>query len=150
MYLGFDLLARIFPHSSGIKESELHFHTVSDQGANSQPRGLFIPLWGNSQDLLEAIHNGAVAAIWEQGKPIPAYRPNHFPLFFTNNLAGDVIRLMKEYIQILKQEDERETMSNFLFIDEQLLNEKLKTYDSAELYSEMLPLAQTLMDLRRG
>ena len=150
MYLGFDILARIFPHSLGIKETGLLFHTVSDQGNVLQPRGLFIPLWGNSQELFEAINNGAVAAIWEHGQPIPAYRPNHFPLFITTNLGQDVIRLMNEYSQILKQEDERETMSNFLFINDQLLNEKLKTYDKAELYSEMLPLAQTLMDLRRG
>ena len=150
MYLAFDLLARIFPLSSGIKDTDLLFQTVSDQGGVLQPRGLFIPLWGNSQQLFEAINNGAIAAIWEQEQPIPAYTPNHFPLFITNKLGQDVIRLMDGYCQILKQEDEREAMSNFLFINDQLLNEKLKTYDKAKLYSDMLPLAQTLMDLRRG
>ena len=150
MYLTFTMLAEIFPHSTGIKEQNLSFHTVSDQGEDPQPRGLFIPLWNNSQDLLKAITNGAVAAIWVKDVPVPAYTPNHFPLFYTKNLEGDVFRLMKEYIQLLKQEDERETMSNFLFIDQKILNEKIQTYDKAVIFNDLLPLAQTLMDLRRG
>lgn len=150
MYLGFNMLAEIFPRTSGIKDPELYFHTVADNGTDEQPRGLFIPLWDNSQELKMAINNGAVAAIWEQDKPVPSYTPNHFPIFFTTNIWEDVIQMMGKYIQILKQEDERINMSNFLFLDEKLLNEKLKTYDKAVMYEAIRPLSQSLMDLRRG
>lgn len=150
MYLAFSLLSEIFPQSSGIKDPDLFFHTVADIGEAAQPKGLFIPLWDNPNELKTAINNGAVAAIWDLNTPIPGFTPNHFPLFYTSNLWKDVSEMLRRYIKILEQEDESIDMSKFVFLDKKLLNEKLQTYDKAVKYEEILPLVETLIGLRRG
>jgi hypothetical protein len=149
MYVTFKMVAEMFSQASGIKDSDLVFYTISDSGDVPQPRGLFIPLWDNADDLLAAINNGAVAAIWEKDRPLPAYKPNHFPIFFSNNLSEDFISLMNHYFKILKQEDEREPMSNIHIISDENYRELLKEDDRA-LYEMLKKLTQSIGDLRRG
>lgn len=146
MYLGYGLLSQIFPETTGIKDPMLMFHTVTSDADADQPRGLFIPLWGNGDDLKKALNNGAVAAIWEKGQQVPSYTPNHFPVFYTNNLWEDVKKMLEIHIEMVKQEKEVKQMSKF--IDTGLLNEKIKTYDSSDKIKQILELIQTLEGLR--
>jgi hypothetical protein len=83
MYLAFDDLVTIFPEFKGIKEADHLYFTVTDNADREQTRGLFIPLNDDSGELLDAIANGAIAAVWDKKKQIPRYTPNHFPIFFT-------------------------------------------------------------------
>lgn len=148
MKVGYNLLTNVFSKTGGIKDESLEFQTVATRGKDVQPMGLFIPLWGNSDELLEAINNGAVAAIWEEGRELPRYTPNHFPIFFTNEMTKDIKKMLDDYIEMLKQEEDRKQMSKF--IDVELLNEKMKTYDDFEKVKPILKLMQSLEEVRRG
>lgn len=148
MKIGYAWLTTIFSKTAGIKDLSLEFDTVATNGEEEQPRGLFIPLWGNSYELLDAIHNGAIAAIWEEDRKLPAYTPNHFPIFFTKDLETDIKNMLESYIETVKQEEERKQMSNFINVE--LLNEKMKTYDDFDKVKPIIQLMQTLEDVRRG
>jgi hypothetical protein len=148
MYLDYRTLIQIFPKSTGIKDLALEFLSISTSGKSKQPRGLFIPLWENDDELLQAINNGAVAAIWEQNSVLPSYCPNHFPVFFSKNIWEDVNKMLVSYIEMLKQEEEIKQMS--IFLDVELLNEKLKTYDEYDKTKQILQLVQALEEVRRG
>ncbi|WP_318504899.1 hypothetical protein [Bacillus sp. T3] len=148
MKIGYAWLTTIFSKTAGIQDLSLEFDTVATNGEEEQPRGLFIPLWGNSNELLDAIHNGAIAAIWEEDHKLPAYTPNHFPIFFTKDLETDIKIMLESYIETVKQEEERTQMSNFINVE--LLNEKMKTYDDSDKVKPIMQLMQTLEDVRRG
>ena len=148
MKIGYAWLTTIFSKTAGIQDLSLEFDTVATNGEDKQPRGLFIPLWENSADLLAAIHNGAIAAIWEEERDLPPYTPNHFPIFFTKDLENDIKNMLESYIEMLKQEEERTQMSNFINVE--LLNEKMKTYDDSDKVKPIMQLMQTLEDVRRG
>lgn len=150
MYLGYSLLAQIMPNSIGIKDSELLFSTIALNGAIKQPYGLFIPLWNNSDELMMAINNGAVAAVWEEDRGIPAFTPNHFPIFLTKNIKEDVKNMLELYLEMIKQEEEVKQVTNFPISDFELLNEKVKTYDKSDILHQIVPLVQELEGLRRG
>ena len=98
MYLAFNDLVTLFSDYKGVKEADHLYVTVTDNAAEAQPRGLFIPLNDDSGELLDAIANGAIAAIWEREKPVPKYTPNHFPIFFTDNPIEAVREILRSYI----------------------------------------------------
>ncbi len=148
MYLGYSLVAQSIPNSLGIKDFELLFYTIATNGMVKQPRGLFIPLGDNSDELLMAINNGAVAAVWEADRVIPAFTPNHFPIFLTKNIKEDVKNMLELYLENIKQNKEMNQLTHFS--DLELLNEKLKTYDKSDIMHQIVPLVQKLESLRRG
>lgn len=134
MYLAFKDVAAILPEKQGIEENIL-FQTVCDQADILQPKGLFIPQHG---ELLEAIANGAVAAIWKQGESLPPYTPNHFPVFYTNDLAEAVKQILERYIEKLNGEtDKKMKMTDFKFLNNKLLNKNNETYDIAVMLKKI-------------
>src|SRR4051812_16670264 len=100
MFLALKDLTRLFNDKRGIQD-EMLFCTVSDLAASEQPKGLFVPVNKESGELLEAISNGAVAAIWEKNVPLPNYLPNQFPIFLTNDPAEALRDIIKLYIEKL-------------------------------------------------
>ncbi|MDV2888078.1 hypothetical protein RYX45_23225, partial [Alkalihalophilus pseudofirmus] len=85
-----------------------------------------------------AIANGAVAAIWERGKNIPSYTPNHFPVFFTTDLAAAVRKLLQLYINNLNGEtNNKMEITNFIFSNKKLLNKNNETYDIAGMLKKI-------------
>ncbi|MEK3887064.1 hypothetical protein [Bacillus sp. FSL K6-3431] len=90
-------LAEIIPKTSGIKNVSIHFHTITLNSSIPMAKGLFI--YNNADpDLLEAIGNGAIAAIWPHDVKLPHYTPNHFPIFYVNKPVDSLIVIVKKHI----------------------------------------------------
>jgi hypothetical protein len=132
MYLAFNDLVAMFPDFKGVREAEHKYITVTDRASTVMTRGLFIPLNDKSGELLDAIANGAIAAVWDKEKPVPRYTPNHFPIFFTDNPARGVLDLLRFYFEKIDGDNaEKMNMTKFVFLDKKLLNENKETYDIA-------------------
>ncbi|MEH7122959.1 hypothetical protein V7149_15840 [Bacillus sp. JJ1503] len=151
MLLAYGDLAKLFPKMKGIQDHELFFHTVATISDVPQFRGVFIPLGENTGELKKAIENGAVAALWKEEMEIPRYTPNHFPIFFTNDLLKGLKDMMELYIEKLNQQQKTELkVTNFLFSDEILLNENNSTYDIAVIAEKMKVINNLLQDGKEG
>lgn len=124
-------VSRLFSKKAGIVEETIQFHTVTSLAGEKQPKGLFVPVSRESGSLQQAIANGAIAALWPEHEPVPAYKPNHFPLFFTEDLLKGLEEIMKSYLDYLSQQEENKGRTNFIFQHNELLNEKEATYDIA-------------------
>ncbi|RSD28113.1 hypothetical protein [Mesobacillus subterraneus] len=121
----------LFSKTSGINDENIHFCTVSSLAGARQPKGLFIPVSADSGTLQEAISNGAVAAVWPENERVPAYAPNHFPIFFTEDNLKGLEKIMKSYYNYLLQHEKISEKTKFIFADKGLLNETDETYDIA-------------------
>jgi UDP-N-acetylmuramyl pentapeptide synthase len=141
MYLALKDLASLFSESRGIKDDFL-FVSVTDMANETQPKGLFVPLNKESGELSEAIENGAIAAVWDVENKLPAYTPNHFPIFFTNDPAAAIVSLLNNYLQKLDGEtDKKMEITNFKFSHEFLLNKNKMTYDIAVMIKKVTNLS---------
>jgi UDP-N-acetylmuramyl pentapeptide synthase len=137
MYLALKDLASLFENSRGIQDNLL-FVTVCDQAHIAQPKGLFVSLSGKSGELSEAIANGAIAAIWEQGHEVPSYTPNHFPVFFVPDPIEAIGTILNRYIEKLNGEtDEIMDITNFKFSNKELLNKNKESYDIAVMLQKV-------------
>jgi UDP-N-acetylmuramyl pentapeptide synthase len=149
MYLAFNDLVKLFSDIRGIKEADHLYLTVTDDAKVMQSRGLFIPLNDDSGELLEAIANGAIAAIWDKNKQLPKYTPNHFPIFFTDNPTQAVRELLRFYIENMDGEKtEKMNMTKFAFLNKKLLKENNETYDIAVMLEKITKM-DPLNDLER-
>jgi hypothetical protein len=138
MYLGFNDLVTIFSDFKGIKEADHLYFTVTDNAVIEQKRGLFIPLNNASGELLDAIANGAIAAIWDKKKQVPRYTPNHFPIFFTDKPIEGVRDLLRIYIEKIDgDKTEKMDMTKFVFLNKELLKENKETYDIAVMLEKL-------------
>ncbi|WP_051633681.1 hypothetical protein [Bacillus sp. UNC41MFS5] len=137
MYLALKDLVSLFEKSRGVKDNLL-FLTVCDQAHSAQPKGLFISLTKDAGELSDAISNGAIAAIWDQGHELPSYIPNQFPLFFTPDPAEAIVTILSRYIEKLNGEtDKIMEITNFKFTNKKLLNKNKETYDIAVMLNEI-------------
>ncbi|WP_312469198.1 hypothetical protein [Neobacillus sp.] len=137
MYLASKDLADLIIDKRGI-EDDFSFYTVTDQANVSQPKGLFVPLNEESGELLDAIANGAIAAIWDHRKKLPQYTPNHFPVFFTNDNAEAIREIIKQYNEKLDGEmNSNMEITNFKFTNKKLLIENKQTYDIAVILEKL-------------
>jgi UDP-N-acetylmuramyl pentapeptide synthase len=138
MYLAFNDLVKLFSDKRGIKDADHLYITVTDDAKAIQTRGLFIPLSEDSGELLEAIANGAIAAILDKKKQLPKYTPNHFPIFFTDNPIEAVRELLRFYIEKIDGDRaEKMNMTNFVFLNKKLLKENKETYDIAVMLEKI-------------
>ncbi len=120
----------LFPSSKGIKEDTLPFLTVYISSNEIVTKGLYFPIFDStekqySDNLLEAINGGAIAAIWPNNLPIPTYVPNHFPTFMVDDTLEALEKLVDFYgenIPMLKTEFRLSKTDNH--------NEGNFTYDS--------------------
>lgn len=150
MYLALEDFQELFQDTRGAGENLL-FYTVSDHSNCSQPKGVFVPLNEESGELAEAIANGAIAAIWDTGKRIPHYTPNHFPLFFTDDPVEAVRSILQFYIEKLDGEaDNKMKFTKFDFLNKKLLNKNDETYDIAGMLKSVLAETNSENNERRG
>ncbi|MBM7654071.1 hypothetical protein [Neobacillus cucumis] len=131
MVLAISDLAGLFSEKKGVLD-DLLLGTVSDKADTSQPLGLFVPVNTESGELLEAISNGAIAAIWDQDRVIPRYTPTQFPIFFTKDPAEALKKIIDFYIEKLDGETNKHMeRTNFNISNKLLLNKNNQTYDIA-------------------
>lgn len=124
-------VSRLFSRRTGIEDGNIRFHTVTSQADAKQPKGLFIPVSTDDGSLQEAISNGAVAAVWTDQEPVPAYAPNHFPIFYTEDNLKGLEEIMKLYYNNLTQKQGITEKTKFIFPTKGLLNDADATYDIA-------------------
>jgi hypothetical protein len=144
MMLSYKDFKKISASSTGIDDPELLFKSITAEADEPMPKGLFIPF--SDDDLFKSIHNGAIAAIWPEGRKVPAWLPNHFPLFITDNPVEDVLRILDDYYYNSKQE-EWGKMTNFIFREEK---GKLYKISEQEQYSRLKELAVRSLSLKGG
>lgn len=101
-------LVGLFPSRERFIDQSIKFHTVSAFANETQPKGIFIPLYQHSSELKEAIAKGAIGTLWESGKPLPDYTPNHFIVFYTNDLWKGLKLMLEKYSVKLNSHDIRE------------------------------------------
>jgi UDP-N-acetylmuramyl pentapeptide synthase len=151
MFLTYGDLAKLFPNKRGIQEHELYFHTVASNSSVFQPKGVFIPFEEGSGKLGQAIENGAIAALWDESEDIPAYTPNHFPIFITNDLLKGLKDMMELYIENINNvEQTQKEVTNFLFLDEVRLKESTATYDIAVMADKISTVKERLQSGKEG
>lgn len=145
MYLDLKDLALLFRDHRGA-QVDLSVFTLTDDSKCRQPKGVYIPLSEESGggELQEAIANGAIAAIWDKGKKLPRYTPNHFPLFFTSNLVEALQMVVQFYLEKLSGEETKE-METTKFV----LNKNDLSYDIAVML-EKISDRSNLENLGRG
>ncbi|MCA1029974.1 hypothetical protein LCL95_02865 [Bacillus timonensis] len=98
-------LKQWFVNSRGISLDHIEFKSLFFTSNTTTEKGLYIPLESiTDNSLKEAINNGAIAALWEIEIPIPRYVPNHFPIFFVDDLKKSTFLIMKNYIDLLENE----------------------------------------------
>ncbi|MBS8263362.1 hypothetical protein DYI25_02780 [Mesobacillus boroniphilus] len=124
-------VSSLFSRTTGIKDENIRFHTVSSLAGDKQPKGLFVPVSTDSGHLQEAISNGAVAAVWPEDEQVPAYAPNHFPIFYTKDNLKGLEKIMNSYYDHLSQHEDINERTKFIFLNKELLNEADETYDIA-------------------
>ncbi|UAC49304.1 hypothetical protein K6959_05435 [Bacillus aquiflavi] len=149
MLLKYGDFKHLFPKTKGIQDEKLEFFTVATDAKFSQPKGLFIPLGLNAGELNKAITNGAIATIWNIHTDVPHYKPNHFPIFFTNDINKSLIDLMELYLIKLKN-IESGNMTNFLFSRKGLLNEKKDTYSVSDMKENLQQIITYMKLEQRG
>jgi UDP-N-acetylmuramyl pentapeptide synthase len=145
MYLDLKDLAFLFHDHRGA-QVDLSVFTFTDDSKRRQPKGVYIPLSEESDggELQEAIANGAIAAIWDKGKKLPRYTPNHFPLFFTSNLVEALQMVVQFYLEKLSGEETKE-METTKFV----LNKNDLSYDIAVML-EKISDRSNLENMGRG
>lgn len=149
MYLAFDDLVTLFSDYKGVRTADHLYLTVTDNSAQMQPRGLFIPLNDDAGELLDAIANGAIAAIWDRTKPVPRYTPNHFPIFFSDNPINAIREIVSFYIEKIDGDTaEKMNVTKFVFLNKKLLKENKETYDIAVML-EKVSMKDTDFDAER-
>jgi UDP-N-acetylmuramyl pentapeptide synthase len=137
MTLSYRVIAQAIPEAKGFVDKKLIFQSVSFFSESIQPKGLFVPLFEEqSGKLSTAITNGAIGAIWEKGKEIPSYTPNHFPIFYTNDLKKGFMQMINIYEEQLK--NQQNTKTKFIFSKETSLNSAKETYDIAVIKEFLL------------
>lgn len=149
MLLAYRDVANLFVEKQGIRGDFLFF-SVTDQADVTQPKGLFIPVNEESGSLSRAIENGAIAAVWDKQSELPAYTPNHFPVFFTSDCRNALQQIIKIYYEKLIGETEKKmVMTDFKISNKKLLNKSSESYDIAVMLKKIKNWQETDSE-RRG
>ncbi|MCE4048408.1 MULTISPECIES: hypothetical protein [Bacillaceae] len=127
MTLSYKTILQAIPDAKGYANEEINFLTVSFFSDEQQTKGLFAPLYGKeSGDLSTAIANGAIGAIWDKEEEIPSYTPNHFPIFYTNDIKKGLYKMIELYEQNLNGQQQ----AKFIYAKDKSAK-ALETYDGA-------------------
>jgi hypothetical protein len=151
MYLAFKDIAELFEKKKGVHEVEQFYYTVSDQPNSKQPKGLFIAVNDDAGELMDAIANGAIAAIWDNKRELPGYTPTQFPVFFTNEPVVAVREILKKYIEKIDgDQTEKMNITKFFLKNKTLFTDKSKTKDISGLIEVLSKKIEAINNERRG
>src|SRR5699024_431179 len=96
MLFSINWLTKCLTNTKGMIREDVIIKNVLTDSRVQAKQALFVPIVGESFDghafLLQVIENGAMAAIWQEDKPLPEELPADFPLF----LVKDTITALQE------------------------------------------------------
>ncbi|WP_394232613.1 hypothetical protein [Niallia oryzisoli] len=142
-------MVQLFPNNKGMSDPSLQFLTVTSFAQSAQPKGIFIPLYKDSGELKEAIDHGAIAVLWDELVPLPAYTPNHFLIFYCTDLLKGLKKMTELYCKKqLEMDEEQMGQTKFHFLPETSLNRTNSTYDLAVMVNEVEQLMKDSHDGR--
>ncbi|MBS4177213.1 hypothetical protein [Lederbergia citrea] len=114
---------KLYPETRGIKEEHISFGSITLNSSSTQLKGLYFGTAADL-DLGAAIANGAIAAIWPKEISLPAYTPNHFPVFFAHDSIEAMVVVVRKYTNKITLE-KREDLTNMILSKQDLQNEKI-------------------------
>ncbi|MBE3568676.1 MAG: hypothetical protein IMW92_00725 [Bacillales bacterium] len=106
-------IAGWFKQLAGAKMEEVKIETVSITSSFSMTKGLYLPI-EETPDLLAAIEQGAIAALWGADSPLPRSVPNDFPIFQTQDLVAAFNTIAENYKKKIVQKEWKQ-MTKFIF-----------------------------------
>ncbi|WP_044893858.1 hypothetical protein [Bacillus alveayuensis] len=127
--LTYRFLKKLFPITRGIEDDTIEFQHLFVHPLQAADKGLFVPLKYEHKDLQQAIESGAIAALWKKDVPLPAYVPNHFPIFFVSSPLQALTEIIETYLQLNEMENKK--MTRFCLNIEATHMEENHSYDIA-------------------
>ena len=101
-----DVFKRLAETTNGADVAGKKVECVFIDSRQEVKNGLFIPIQGERFDghdfLLQAIDNGAIAAIWQTGRPLPDRVPRDFPVFFVQDTLAALQKAAENYLAFVK------------------------------------------------
>ncbi|MFD2925425.1 UDP-N-acetylmuramoyl-tripeptide--D-alanyl-D-alanine ligase [Halobacillus naozhouensis] len=145
-------LTNVFPKFSGKTEAIALERIMTDTRKESE-QSLFVPIVGESFDahhfVLEAIEQGAVAALWQENYELPENLPSGFPVFFVKDTTAALQQAAKYYLEQVAPIVIGITGSNGKTTTKDLvasiLRVKYKTHKTAGNYNNHIGLPLTIL-----
>lgn len=150
-----EILKEISTKYQGTISTDIMIEQVFIDSRNQARKGLFIPIVGDRFDghayIHEAIKNGAIATLWEEGKPIPKEFSEQFPIFYVKDTLHALADLAKKYLQIVAPKVIGITGSNGKTTTKDLIESVLatsfKTHKTAGNYNNHIGLPLTILSM---
>lgn len=149
MSLTYGDIKHLFIKTLGYQHDELAFFIVTTDENDLQLKGLFVPLENGAEKLTDAISNGAVAAVWDINEQLPFYKPNDFPVLFTDDINRCFFDMMEIYVNKLKDVG-NEKMTYFQTNNKNLLFQIKEIKDSHTILKNYEQLIESINDKKRG
>lgn len=154
MNLSLNALKDLFPQYRG-EVDQVNLKGVFTDSRKDCKKGLFVPIVGAKFDghefLKDAIYNGAIASLWQKDLEIPAYVPNHFPLFLVEDTLEALQNLAQYYLHTIKPKVVGITGSNGKTTTKDLvdsvLSQKYVTHKTKGNYNNHIGLPLTILDM---
>ncbi|OZM58504.1 UDP-N-acetylmuramoylalanyl-D-glutamate--2,6-diaminopimelate ligase [Lottiidibacillus patelloidae] len=134
---------------------DVEINRVATDTRKPMEKALFIPIVGerfNGHDYLkEAIHQGAVAALWQKDIPIPKFIPTLFPMILvddttkaTQQLASYLLEKQKPIVVGVTGSNGKTTTKDLL---DAVLSEKYTTHKTVGNFNNHLGLPFTVLNM---
>jgi len=150
-----EALQAIFPHYEGKKDSGLSITEVVTDSRLQTNNGLFIPIRGENFDghrfIHDAIHNGAVATLWDKSIDIPEAYKQSIIYFYVDDTIEALQELAKYYREKINPRVIGITGSNGKTSTKDLLHAVLqtryKTHATAGNFNNHIGLPLTVLQM---
>ncbi|QAS51098.1 UDP-N-acetylmuramoyl-tripeptide--D-alanyl-D-alanine ligase [Halobacillus litoralis] len=99
-------LTRLFSQYKGAATDQITIDGIMTDTRKTAKQSLFVPIVGENFDahefIGEAIKQGAVAALWQNDRPLPKLVPTDFPVFFVEDTTKALQDLASYYLEEVK------------------------------------------------
>jgi UDP-N-acetylmuramoyl-tripeptide--D-alanyl-D-alanine ligase len=144
---------KLFPSYREQGDLKVEIKGIGTDTRKPMERALFIPIVGDRFDghdyLKEAIHQGAVAAIWQKDIPVPSFIPTLFPMFFVDDttkalqqLASYLLKKQNPVVVAVTGSNGKTTTKDIV---EAVLSQKYKTHKTVGNFNNHLGLPFTVL-----
>ena len=155
MRLSLAEISEIFPSNRGTTSSSIYVQEIITDSRKKSAKWLFIPIIGDKFDghdfLKDAIYNGAIAAVWQENKEIPAFVPTDFPLYLVQDTTDALQSIAKYYLQQIKPivigitgSNGKTTTKDLVYF---VLQKKYKTYKTQGNFNNHIGLPLTILSM---